>query len=370
MRPLHSPRRHTRPQATRGEVNLALTSLFAILVLLVTLAMTTSTDSSHVVEVGEQLPLQAAPYNGDVHEIIVPSATITVRVGQPVEEVDTALVDLEDLADAERARGSDDPVRATDGAALVPVSWSVRPVPIGSSAEIQAVPFMVRLVAGERSVDLADGSLQSLRSAGRETSPPMSLIGVDEAASLSIEVEYDGATQTLDVTTGELDTGLAEGLYSPEPAIDTGCADRTVRCHMSTVDPDSTWQVDRSDATITARRLTIHPYDPELGWAAEGQRWATTGVHTASVSGVEKGAGYRSVDRAGPVKLTLDGAEPERSTGLDDDGLVGTRVGSVVFAIDADTAPRELAVEQDLTLEGTQSPRTLPVHISIPLDGE
>ena len=367
MSPGRHPRRHTHPRATPGEVKLALTALFAVLVLLVTLAATTSPDSSHVVSVGEQLPLQAAPYNGDVHEVIVPSATVTLRVGQPVEEIDSALVDLEDVPDADRAQRSDDPVRATAGATLVPVSWSVRPATSGSSAEIQAVPITIRLVAGERSLDLADGPLMSLRSPEGETHPPMSLVGVERAADLSIEVEYDGVTQTLDIATGELDTGLAAGIDSPTSTIDTGCGEGA-GCHLGT-DPGSTWQVDRNDATITVRPLTIRPYDPELGWAASGQRWATVGMHMASASGVRDGERYRSVDRAGPLEVTLDGAEPERSTGLGDDRFVDTRVGSAVFAVDADTPPRELSVDQALTLEGKESPRTVAMHLSIPLDG-
>ncbi|UUZ44671.2 hypothetical protein LP422_20500 [Janibacter limosus] len=368
MNPDRHPRRGTRPRATRGEVKLALAALFAVVVLLMTLATTTSPDASHVVSVGEQLPLQAAPYNGDVHEVVVPSATVTLRVGQPVEEIDSALVDLEDLPDADRAQGSDDPVRATDGAALVPVSWSVRPAPSGGSAEIRAVPITIRLVAGERSLDPADGPLMSLRPPEDETHPPMSIVGVERAADLSIEVEYGGATQTLDVATGELDTRFAAGLYSPTSTIDTGCGAGTSRCRPGT-DPGSTRQVDRNDATITVRPLTIRPYDPELGWAATGQRWATVGVTLTSASGVKDGERYRSVDRAGPLEVTLDGAGPERSTGSGDDRFVGTRVGSAVFAVDADTPPRELSVDRDLTLEGKESPRTAPIHLSIPLDG-
>nr|WP_257908516.1 hypothetical protein [Janibacter limosus] len=61
MNPDRHPRRGTRPRATRGEVKLALAALFAVVVLLMTLATTTSPDASHVVSVGEQLPPAGRP---------------------------------------------------------------------------------------------------------------------------------------------------------------------------------------------------------------------------------------------------------------------------------------------------------------------
>lgn len=360
--------RSNRAASTRGERSLAVAALVAVAVLVGALVTTVPAHASHVLAAGDRVPLQSVVYNGDVHELLVPGSRVHVQVGQPVDEVDTVLVDLSGVEGGDRAGRSDDPVRAADGTRLVPVSWSARPG-TGGSAEIQEVPIEIRLVAGDRSVDLARGTPEALRSPSGETNLPSSLVGVDEGAELSVEVEFDGGIQTLDMATGELDTGVAEALYSPTPAIDPGCGEYTSRCHLSTVDHDARWRVEPGEAAITTGNLAIHAYDVELGWAPQGQRWATTTVHTGSPSGAKNSAGdFRSIDTTGRLVITLDGDKPRRTSGLDEASGIGSRAGAVVFAVDADSTPHELVVEQDLTLDGAQSPRTVPMRITISLD--
>ena len=44
-----------------------------------------------------------------------------------------------------------------------------------------------------------------------------------------------------------------------------------------------------------------------------------------------------------------------------------SQAGVAVFVTDAEAAPRELVIERDLTLEGTQSPRKLSLRADLPL---
>lgn len=357
-----------RAASTPGELTWAFAALVAIAVLVGALMTAVPEHASHVVAAGDRVPLQTAVYNGDVHELLVPGSRVQVQVGQPVEEIDTALVDLSEAEGGEEAQRSDEPVHGADGTRLVPVTWSVRPR-AGSTAEIQQVPIEIRLVAGDRSVELASGTPEDLRSPSGETNLPSSLVGVDEGTELSVEVDFDGGIQTLDVASGELDTGVADGLYSPTRAIDPGCGEYTSRCHLSTVDPDARWRVEPGEATITTGNLAIHAYDVELGWAPQGRRWATTTVRTGSPSGAKNSAGdFRSIREEGRLAITLDGAKPRRTSGLDQASGIGSRAGAVVFAIDADATPHELMVEQDLTLDGSQPPRTVPMRITLSLD--
>lgn len=369
MDDLRPARRRTRAAATSGERGLACAAIFVALALVAALMTALSTGTTHVVAAGDRIPLQGAVHNGQVHEVVVPGATVSLQVGRPVKEVGPSLVELSDVVVDEQRRWSGDPVRAASGTRLVPVTWSVRASTPGSTTGTDSVPIVVRLVAGERSVDLADGTFDQLRVADEQTLLPSSLIAIDEGAALSVEVEFDGATQTLDVATGELDTGVAQGLYSPAADLDLGCDDYTAWCRLDPADPDAPWRPGRSDATVTTGPLALHSYDAELGWADEGTRWATTTVRTSSVSGVEdRDGGYRPVTGSGRPTVLLDEARPRRTSGLDRVGDVDARFGAVVFAVDADSTPRELTIEQDLTLDGQSSPRTLPLRATIAID--
>lgn len=350
-----------RRASTDRERGLGVLAVVLAVTCLVTLGVVVHEDTSRVLELGEDLPLRDGLYNGAPHEVAVPDATLTVRVGEPVGGIARDQVDLGDDVDPSVTG----PVRAGTGARLVPVSWAARSHGRRVHAPGEAKPVEITLVADDDEIELPRGFLGG----SSMPNPGARVLAVDrevEHADLSVEVTYDGATQVLDPATGEVDPGAAEGIDDSTTPLATGCEEFTDACHLTGAE----WRPsDRTVVTVDPVRLGA--YDQDLGWAGPGRRWASVSITVRSTLGVENAAGEsRPVDRVGRLRATLDGESAESTSGLGAAPPFDRREGRAVFAVDAATAPKELALDQELTLKGDASPGTATTRKEIQLDAD
>lgn len=347
-----------RRSSTDGERGLGILAVLLAVVLISTLGVVVH-DDSHVVDLGESLPLDST-YNGVPHEVSLPGATVTVQVGTPVEEVARAQVDLDDDP------SDTGPVRASAGARLVPVSWSRQGAVAGHQDE-DSKPVDVTLVADGEEIDV---SPEEAAYPGAPSESWARIVAVDqdvEHSDLTLEVTYDGATQVLDPARGKIDTGDAEGIDEATAAIGTGCEDPSDQCHLTA--RGAPWRPSSDTSTFTAGAVELKAYDDELGWAGSGRRWASVSIRLPSTLAVENTDGdHRGVDGLGRLEASLDGEPAERTSGLGRVDPSDGRQGEAVFAVDAGSPPEELVLQHDLTLEGAERPRTVTVRQEIELD--
>lgn len=355
-----------RRPSTEREIGLGVLALLLVAALVSTVVTVLPEDASRVLAAGEMVPLESQLYSGEAHEVLVPGTSLTLRVGEPVEEVAHAVVDLGEDADW----SDTDPVRPADGAGLVPVAWSALPTADIPRQAPDTTEVSVTMVAGDERIDIVTGTVEELRQPDEERDPRSRIIALEDdlAEDLTVEVEYDGVTQVLDVAAGTVDTGAAEGLYSPATTIGTGCAKVSDWCHLSP-DPDALWQPEAREANFVAGDISTRAYDEELGWAGEDRLWASLYLQDFTTYGVVDASGERrEVADKDPLEVTLDGERPEHSS-LDtaEDTSGG---GHATFAIDADEQPQELDLRTTLSLEGSERPQRVPLRTTIRLGDE
>lgn len=313
-------------------------------------------DVGRRIAIGQSEALRSPMFG---HEVVVqvPGAEVTVLVGAPVEHLDSPVFEQgSGVYDA----GSPVVVTAEDEGLLVPVAYQARGTADGfGQEEPGAPPIEVRLVAGDRSVDLASfrlGDSSGRSDALRLTGAAVAVDGGLGLDDLAVEVEYDGVTQTADVASGEVDAGVAQPLYDVGVSYATGCADVPSPCEMQSPE-GSRWRA--PDNSYTAGGVSVYPYDGEHGWADEGYQWAAVRVQLFGVYVVvdATGAQRRVTNDVEPPTITLDGAEPVHADDLAGDR--GEAYGRVVFRIEDGAVPRELAIAQQVTLAGDRAPTTL-----------
>lgn len=353
-----------RRPSTEGEIGLGILALLLVAALVSTLATVVPEDASRVLAAGDMLPLETRLLNGESHDVVIPGATLTLQVGAPVSEVAHAHVDLGDDADW----SSTDPVRPATGARLVPVTWSARPTANVPRQAPDATEVTVTFVTGHGRGDLARGTVEELVAAREGSDPASRVLALEEDLSedLTVEVDYAGTTQVLDVAGGTVDTGAADGLYTPAATIGTGCSAVEDWCHL-TAARHAAWRPGTNDANFVAGSISTHAYDEQLGWAGEGRLWASLYLQDFTIHDVVDASGARrEVTDQDPLAVTLDGARPERN-GLGRNASHGSRRGQVTFAIDIGERSRELVLRSQLTLEGTTSPRVVPLRSTVTL---
>lgn len=184
----------------------------------------------------------------------VPTGRLTITVGNPVSEVDSA-----DTKDVESRSASDDNslvgvVLAWDHGAMVP-DWQAPLLPAGT------IDPVVTVVAGDQHVDL---DLPS----GPE--PAAYFVGVDGETEPTIEVEYDGVTQTVDPS-GTLDSAGAAGLYD----VATEATPAESRCDTERLEPGVT--VDMTCVQSTGAMA----YVVDAGWAPKAGSWTVVNLRTS-----------------------------------------------------------------------------------------
>lgn len=93
----------------------------------------------------------------------------------------------------------------------------------------------------------------------------------EDAEEVTLEMTYDGVTQTVDAATADVTTGDAAPLYdAPFPAPGAPCGDQLWSTGASAVEGAASGCFVRSAAT--------RPYVAGLGWAPSGSRWLVVTV--------------------------------------------------------------------------------------------
>lgn len=366
------PRRTTRRRPSTDEQRLlGWTAMIVAAVLALSLVLVTHDRTSYVVEDGETVELTTSMHSGTTHEVRLPTASVGIRVGEPVDDVDTDAVDLP-VSPEDRASLPDGPVRPGDDGALLPVTWEVQrgdPVETSSDedtlkpADEDRTPMTIRVVAGDQEIELVDRHVHSAVTDSRKSL----LVPVDEevtASEITVEVTYDGLTQVLEPETGDVDAGAAAPLYEGRaPTFDTDCPEGNCRLEPPA---DSPRRPSRDHAEVTPEELTLSPYDAKLGWAAEGTVWAAATFQVQdTASFLDEEGDLRGPGRSPTVTARLDGIDTERLTTTGGSLLTEHRA---TFPVEVDATPHELVIEQKRTLEGSESPRTVTLCEELEVD--
>ena len=245
-----------------------------------------------------------------------------------------------------------EPIEAPAGSAFVPITWQYDAGTFGDYsdyAETDATTPTIDLVA-----DKASYRVPAPETTGDGADSFYVLVAGDgEDASLS--VEYDGVTQTVDLTTGERDEGRAAPLYDLKPR-----RDRTLSCTK-----DSKFKTEgQAQLPDYACEMTQTARIPYAGgaWAPEGGSWLvftlTTTLRRYETIADDFRSGATYVAAAVRSTFTLGKLKPTKVIEDNDqsacpDPLRGGCVKAyhVIFEIDG-KAPSPLRVDQtyDLTL--------------------
>ena len=234
--------------------------------------------------------------NGKEAVVALPTGRLLIHASKPVESASS---------DDTRTR---EKVDAPEGGVLVPISWQYDPWNKGRLDAIIAT-------TDNPTVDLvADGDHYRL--------PPPQLdddggesfyVIVDgEAKARSLEIDFDGVTQTVNLANGRTDEGDAAALYDvDEGALKKEPCDEEQWFDSATVVAE--FGCDRFGPVLT-------PYAAGK-WAPEGSLWLAVTVQTGMrVYGVTNGlgGGARYTPRDVRLKPTIDGEKPAFVVSTDD----------------------------------------------------
>lgn len=231
----------------------------------------------------EVLTSKPSAVEGRAVTVRVPSGGITLTVGDPVTE---APADVDDIP---------------SGQVLVPVQWSLERAAAapftGYSKETEIV-----VAAGDASVDLV--TIPDTPGAGSEAW----VLAPEDGADLGFEVTYDGVTQQVSAS-GDVESGAAAGLYDDAAAgVEQSC-------------PASDFGLDQVVFECSVESWVL-PYDPEQGWADDGQQFVAVQPRlnfARVVDGRERSAVGFEVDAS-----RIDGVAPgaQLQQGTQGDGSV------------------------------------------------
>lgn len=337
----------------------------AAMALAIMLHKVTDEGNTKVLSADQKRSLTTAPYARQV-TVKLPATQVSVAVAEPTDSLGADLVEPTDR-ESEQRYWDLDAWHAPEGGALVPVTWSVQALG-GFLRDADTSPTIIRLVAGDKTIPLASANVGEDSSATRDLLDPHSevfAIGDDiDLDDITVEIEYDGVTQVVHPSSGEIDTGAAEPLYVPEGSYSSGCIDIDDECDLHGRSADGSVRAD--NFTFTSSHVTLYSYDHALGWAEEGRLWAGVRLSIFDRHAVTASGDWIDVTPSARPQVTLDGAEPIRREGLTTKGYVIS--GRAVFDVAADTTPRTLELEQVYDL--AQGRGKLPVRASIRLEAQ
>jgi len=268
--------------------------------------------------------------SGESVTLLLPTGTVTVTVGDPVDEVESG-----DTRDAEARQ-------APDGSSLLPVRLE---------HYLDAAPWGGLLAASPQEAEVTlvvDGETRSLGSPylsdGRAiaTNPERSFYvvvpGTPAAADVTVEVGYDGATQTAGFTGAdpEGEAAALAALSADRP--------RAADC------PADAWQVRPTGVARMACEVPLAartPYWPGSGWAATEADWLVVAIDRLAVDSLTTSGGARAEVRS----VTGLG----EAAGLDVDDAGTTLAGTLVLDRPRDDVP--LSLEVSVAPAGGGDPR-------------
>lgn len=279
--------------------------------------------------------------DGQASSIALPIGRLEISAGRP-----TTKLSADDTAQLEA-------IDAPDGSAFVPITWQYDAGTFGdydAYLESDATP-VVDLVA-----DKATYRIPAPEPSGSGADSFYVLVAGD-GKDASLEVDFDGVTQSVDLATGDRDEGAAAGLYDLKPR-----RERTASCTADSefdIKPPSRL----SDYACSVTRAARLPYAGGQ-WAEDGETWLAVTVRTTLRRYDQINTDRRSgtVYVAGSVESTFRIGKTKPTAVLEDRALSTcpdeVRGGCVVvyhliFETGEDT-PSRLRMDQtyDLTLSG------------------
>lgn len=278
--------------------------------------------------------------------VLTPAGRLVVRFGDPVPRL-------------ERDQTSDLTSRtAPEGGSFVPVVWSFQDDIYGEIERLfgERRALEVELVAG--------GERYSLSPPDPGSNKTAEYVAVEGAADeLTLEVTYDGLTQTVDAETGERESGVAEALYGlPETEI------KIKKC------PIKKWFTDPTILLAYECQYTTAVPSPYVAntWVKEGHTWLSVTVATNLVRYAvgELNGSIASYEIDKNVDLsTIDGRKPVGT--LRDKANGGVAVGTMVFNIKGEL-PDTLQVRRryQLSLNGAVGEIKAPQRKTVEIGGE
>lgn len=234
--------------------------------------------------------------DGEEATVALPTGRLLIHAAEPVESASD---------DETRTRET---VDAPEGGSLVPVSWQYDP---WAKGRLDAI------------IDTADNPIIDLVTDGEHYRlPPPQLddeggesfyVIVDgDATNRSLEIEFDGVIQSVNLATGRTDEGSAAALYDvDEDALKKEPCD------------EEKW----FDSATVAAEFSCDLFGPVLTpyaageWAPEGSLWLALTLQTemrvyGETNGLGGGARYTARDVK--LKPTIDGEKPEVEVTTDD----------------------------------------------------
>lgn len=294
-------------------------------------------------------------------KVLLPTGAVTVAVGKP-SGADVAADDARDGQDH----------APPDGGSFIQVSWRHDPFAwsttrAGVMARFPQPADFVLVVDGKRS-DLGSpyrvASEQGTTDSGIETQWVAVRESPNDVKEVSLEVGYDGQTQTFDTASGQGDQGVAAALYDLTDAPRPAC-------------PADGWQVTgpqtaglRVTVDCTVDTLQPLPYLPKLGWTTAGRTWVVAAMHGV-VGDVHAGRATYAVQSA-RASVSLDGAQPTDDQGvlgpIDEEATGGAWSGTYAFDAASGATPRlDIALDCVLRKRSGPGPQTLEVRLLSPL---
>jgi len=246
--------------------------------------------------------------------LLLPTGRLDVRAGKPIESLSADVTQ-------ERTERT-----APDGGVFVPLTWTYLTTAMEKLEPVfgPTLPIDMTLVTDGESYPLTPPTPE--RDGERAEAYYVAVAGTGKKVSL--EVEYAGVTQSLDLASGKRDPGAAKNIYS----MDTSTYSEELKpC------PSQTWidegPLAQAGFTCNRTNAVVVPFvDGE--WAPEGTNFAVIGLTSTlasfAVHGVS-GAGATYTVASGKDKSTLAG---ERSVKvLDQNGSAGFSAGILVFPL-------------------------------------
>lgn len=271
-----------------------------------------SVEPGEVVRAGSPAAVPAGLKTG----VRVPGGQLSIKVGNPVSEVDPMHI------------AGDGPHSASGDNSLVGVmlewndekrapDWQAPLLPPGT------IDTVVTVVAGDHRIEL-------------EPPNPLEVaayfVGVEGETEPTIEVEYDGVTQTVDPS-GTLDAAGAAGLYDKA----TEATPVESRCDTERLEPSVT-----VDMTCVQSNGAM-AYVVDAGWAPKAGTWTVVSLRT-------------SYD---DLKLTADGGATSYTVeSVDDSSTLGSQVAKTTVV----RAEKTDGFDGTLVFEPTDASATLEIH--------